>query len=185
LVSKVLSDEVTLPNWEQEPTASALLTRALNGSDESSLDCQLTLKQPIVAIGAPVEAYMPRAAQQLQTELVIPDHADVANALGAVAGGVVLQTRVLIQPLEGDSTSYRAHMSNGVHDFDTLADSVAYAQSIVPGQLKALTRQAGADQVEVQMVREDHSAPVKGRGEEIHLHTELIFTATGRPSLAQ
>jgi len=185
LISKVLSDEVTLPNWEQEPTASALLARALNGSDGSSLDCQLTLKQPIVAIGAPVEAYMPRAARQLQTELIIPDHADVANALGAVAGGVVQQMRVLIQPLEGDSTSFRAHLPDGVVDFDTLAESVAYAESVVPAQLEVLTRQAGADQVEVQMVREDHSAPVKGGwGQEIHLHTELIFTAAGRPSLA-
>jgi hypothetical protein len=103
-----------------------------------------------------------------------------------VAGGVVQQIRVLIQPMEGDSTSFRAHLPDGVVDFDTLAESVRYAESVVPGQLEALTRQAGADQVEVQMVREDHSAPVKGGwGQEIHLHTELIFTAAGRPSLAR
>ena len=185
LVSKVLSDEVTLPDWEQEPTAAALLTRALNGSPESSLDCRLTLKQPIVAIGAPVEAYVPRAARQLQTELIIPDHAEVANALGAVAGGVVQQTRVLIQPLEGERTYFRAHLPDGVYDFDTLPESVAYAQRVVPGQLEALTRRAGADQVEVQMVRKDHTAPVKGGwGQHIYLHTELTFTAAGRPSLA-
>jgi N-methylhydantoinase A/oxoprolinase/acetone carboxylase beta subunit len=186
LVSKVLSDEVTLPNWEQEPTASALLARALNGSQGSSLDCQLTLKQPIVAIGAPVEAYMPRAARQLQTELVIPDHAEVANALGAVAGGVVQQTRVLIQPLEGERTSFRAHLPDGVYDFDTLPESVAYAQRVVPGQLEALTRRAGADQVEVHTVRVDRDVPVAvGWGQRIYLGTELTFTAVGRPSLAR
>jgi len=186
LVSKVLSDEVTLPNWEQEPTASALLARALNGSQGLSLDCQLTLKQPIVAIGAPVEAYMPRAARQLQTELVIPDHAEVANALGAVAGGVVQQTRVLIQPLEGERTSFRAHLPDGVYDFDTLPESVAYAQRVVPGQLEALTRRAGADQVEVHTVRVDRDVPVAvGWGQRIYLGTELTFTAVGRPSLAR
>ena len=186
LVSKALSDEVALPNWEQEPTAAALLARALNGSQGSSLDCQLTLKQPIVAIGAPVKAYMPRAARQLQTELIIPDHAEVANALGAVAGGVVQQTRVLIQPLEGERTSFRAHLPDGVYDFATLPESVAYAQRVVPGQLEALTRRAGADQVEVQMVREDRTAPVKGGwGQHIYLHTELIFMAAGRPGLAR
>ena len=186
LVSKVLSDEVTLPNWEQEPTASALLARALNGSQGSSLDCQLTLKQPIVAIGAPVEAYMPRAARQLQTELIIPDHAEVANALGAVAGGVVQQTRVLIQPLEGERTSFRAHLPDGVYDFDTLPESVAYAQRVVPGQLEALTRRAGADQVEVHTVRVDRDVPVAvGWGQRIYLGTELTFTAVGRPSLAR
>ncbi len=191
LVSKVLSDEDQLPRWEQEPTAAALLTRALNGSGEAStqasnLDCRLTLKQPIVAIGAPVEAYMPLTARQLHTELIIPQHAGVANALGAVVGGIVQQTRVLIQPLEEtSSTAYRVHLPDGVRDLSTLEKSVEYAQRTVTNLLEAQARQAGADQVEVQMVRVDQVAPVRGGwGKHIYLGTELTFTAVGRPSLA-
>jgi N-methylhydantoinase A/oxoprolinase/acetone carboxylase beta subunit len=183
LVSKALSDEVTLPDWEAEPTAAALLARALNGSQGSKLDCQLTLKQPVVAIGAPVEAYLPRTARQLHTELIIPDHAGVANAVGAVAGGVVQQMRVLIHPLD-EEARFRLHLPDGVHDFATLAESVAYAQGVVPGRLEALARQAGAGQVEIKLVRVDRSAPVKGGwGSEIYLGTELTFTAVGRPGL--
>jgi N-methylhydantoinase A/oxoprolinase/acetone carboxylase beta subunit len=184
LISKALSDEGVLPDWENEPTAAALLARALNGAGEASLGCQLSLRQPLVAIGAPVEAYLPRAARQLHTELVIPEHAGVANALGAVAGGVVQQMRVLIHPLDQES-SFRLHLPDGVRDFDTLEQSIAYAQQVVPGQLEALARQAGADQVEVKMAREDLTAPVKGGwGREIFLRTQLTFTAVGRPSLA-
>ena len=60
LVSKVLEDEVGRPNWEGEPTAAALLQRALDGrssGDEarsSDLGYALTLRRPLVAIGAPV-----------------------------------------------------------------------------------------------------------------------------------
>jgi N-methylhydantoinase A/oxoprolinase/acetone carboxylase beta subunit len=186
LVSKVLSDEGTLPDWKQEPAAAALLARALNGSEASGLDCQLTLKKPLVAIGAPVEAYVPRTAQQLHTELVIPEHAGVANALGAVAGGVVQQMRVLIHPLEEDGNHFRMYLPDGVRDFVSLTESVAYAQEVLPARLEALARQAGADQVELKMVREDQSAPVRGGwGTEIYLNTVLTFTAVGRPSLAR
>lgn len=186
LVTKVLSDEGTPPDWEQQPAATALLARALDGSQNLKLDCQLTLKQPVVAIGAPVEAYLPRTSQQLHTELIIPEHAGVANALGAVVGGVVQQMRVLIHPLDEDDAPFRVHLADGVHDFATLEESVAYAKRVVPRQLEIVARQAGADQVEVKMARVDRTAPVKGNwGSEIYLSTVLTFTAVGRPSLAR
>ena len=77
------------------------------------LDCTLTLQQPVVAIGAPVEAYMPRVAEQLHTELVIPPHAEVANAVGAVAGGVVQRQRVLINPLDESERAARPPARRG------------------------------------------------------------------------
>jgi hypothetical protein len=93
--------------------------------------------------------------------------------------------RVLIHPLEEDSGYFRVHLFDGIHDFNTLEESVDYATRIVPDYLGELARQAGAEQVEIKVVREDHTAPVKGGwGSEIHLHTELLFTAVGRPSLA-
>ena len=185
LVSKVLSDEATLPNWEREPAAVALLSRALNGSDGSGLDCRLTLKRPVVAIGAPVEAYFPRTSAQLNTELVIPDHAGVANAVGAVAGGVVQQFRVLIHSLDSLESVLRAHLPNEVQDFHDLEVGVAYAEKVVTEYLAERTRQAGADHVEVKMHREDQIAPIAAQwGGEIYLGTQLTFTAVGRPSLA-
>jgi N-methylhydantoinase A/oxoprolinase/acetone carboxylase beta subunit len=186
LISKVLTDEVAPPHWEQDSAATALLTRALNGAQGSGLACQLRLKQPLVAIGAPVRAYLPRTSQQLHTELVIPEHAGVANAVGAVAGGVVQQTRIIIHPLDSLKSLFRVHLSDGVHDFTDLEAGVAYAQAIVPEQLAALARQAGADQVEVKMVRQDNIAPIKPDwGGELYLDTELTFIAIGRPSLAR
>ncbi|MFB0537993.1 MAG: hydantoinase/oxoprolinase N-terminal domain-containing protein, partial [Anaerolineae bacterium] len=166
LISKVLSDEATLPDgstelaevWEREPSA-ALLARALGNVPGSDLDCQLRLRQPVVAVGAPVEAYLPRVARQLRTDLIIPRHAEVANAVGAVAGGVVQQLRVMIRPLDADQ-SFRLHLPDGVRDFSSVEEGVAYAQKVVPVQLRALARQAGASQVEVQMIRVDRGAPV-------------------------
>jgi N-methylhydantoinase A/oxoprolinase/acetone carboxylase beta subunit len=140
----------------------------------------------VIAIGAPVQAYMPRLAEKLGTELIIPEHAGVANALGAVVGGVVQQIRVLIHPMEEDDAFFRVHLPDSVRDFPSLAECVAFAETTVPDHLENIARQAGADQVEVKLVREDRTAPVKGNmGNDIYLSTMLTFTAVGRPSLAR
>ncbi|MGD8465175.1 MAG: hydantoinase/oxoprolinase family protein [Anaerolineae bacterium] len=184
LVTKALSDESHLAQWEQEPTATYLLHRALDGDSGSTLGIELTLQQPLVAIGAPVEAYMPRVADQLHTRLVVPPHAEVANAIGAVAGGVVLRQRVLITPMD-DGDQLRLHLPQGVLDFGSVDQAVAHAQQEMALWLEERARQAGAAQVEVQMVREDKEVLVRaGWGDKLYLGTELTFTAAGRPSPA-
>jgi len=184
LVSKVLSDESHLPDWGQEPTAASLLGRALGDGDGSDLGFSLTLRQPIVAIGAPVGAYMPRVAEWLHTDLIIPPYAEVANAVGAVAGGVVQRRSVLIAPME-DGELLRLHLPEGIHDFHDLDEAIAFAQEQMVPWIEALARKVGAVQVEVQMTREDRGVLVKaGWGDELYLGTELVFTAVGRPSPA-
>jgi N-methylhydantoinase A/oxoprolinase/acetone carboxylase beta subunit len=184
LVSKVLDDEAALPDWEREGSANPLLARALGDVAASDLDCQLKLRRPVVAVGAPVEAYMPRVAGQLHTELVIPHHTEVANAVGAVAGGVVLRRRVLIRPV-GIDDHFRLHLPNGVKDVFSVEEGVAHARETVTADLLALAQQAGTDQAEVRMERVDKNAPVRGEGQSTYLETELTFTAVGRPSLTE
>ncbi|HFD38903.1 MAG TPA: hydantoinase/oxoprolinase family protein [Anaerolineae bacterium] len=184
LVEKALSDEAHLPDWEREPTAALLLDRALGDGGDEDLACALTLRRPVVAIGAPVGAYMPLAAGRLHTRLTIPPHAEVANAVGAVVGGVVQRQRVLITPLEKEGW-LRVHLPQGVRDFRDVEQAVAYAQAQMRPWMEAQARRAGADQVEVQMVREDQEVLVRaGWGDRLYLGSELTFTAVGRPSPA-
>jgi N-methylhydantoinase A/oxoprolinase/acetone carboxylase beta subunit len=158
---------------------------AMDGADGGELGCALTLKRPLVAIGAPVAAYMPEAARRLNTELVIPPHAEVANAVGAVSGSVVVRQRVLINPL-ADEEVLRAHLPDGPRDFDELEEAVTYTLQVVPEMLEAQARAAGAEQVEVRSVRQDHWAPTRGGGlDVIYLGTELQFSAAGRPRVTR
>ena len=181
LVTKVLSDEGSDPG--QERVDAALLERAVGDVPGSDLACALTLRQPVVAVGAPVEAYVPLAVKQLNTELVIPPHAEVANAVGAVAGGVVQRIEALIRPVN-ERKPYRLYLPDGVHDFVSLEAAVDFAGKTVPDQLEALTREAGADHVEIRVERDDRTSPVKaGWGDEIFVESVLVFTAVGRPGI--
>ena len=185
LVTKALIDEATRPDWQREPAAAALLARAMGSISASDLECRISLRRPVIAVGAPVAAYLPRTAGQLCTELIIPTHADVANAVGAVAGSVVQRIRALIRPVEADSF-FRLYLPDGVHDFARLEQAVAHVEQTVPAQVESMARLAGAEQVEVKRVRVDRTAPLKVEwGQDIYLETELTFTAVGRPSLVR
>ena len=108
----------------------------------------------------------------------------MANAVGAVAGGVVQRLRALIRPLDFGA-AYRVHLPDGFHDAATVEAAVAHAQAVLPDQLVELARRAGADQVEMKVERTDHVAQVDAEfGRDILVEIELVFTAVGRPSAA-
>ena len=190
LVSKALADDGIAARWDQEPAAAALLARALdgasrNGAGPRDLQCRLALRLPVIAIGAPVTAYVPAAAERLQTELIIPPHAEVANAVGAVAGGVVQQVHATIYPSSaGDH--FRLHLPDAVCDFPTLSEAAAFGEDALSARAVGQAQQAGAVQVEVRLVREDITAPVaEDYGMDVYLETRLTATATGRPGVGR
>jgi N-methylhydantoinase A/oxoprolinase/acetone carboxylase beta subunit len=145
----------------------------------------LTLNRPLVAVGAPVAAYLPAVARQLHAELVIPPYAEVANAVGAVSGSIVLRSHVVINPV-GAEGGVRVHLPDSIRDFDNLEAAVAYSQRVLTTALTTQAQAAGAEAVEVRMIREDRLAPVAtGIDQEVFLGTDLFFTAAGRPSPAR
>jgi N-methylhydantoinase A/oxoprolinase/acetone carboxylase beta subunit len=65
-----------------------MVDRALSGAPDGAalFASAITLNRPILAIGAPVGAYYDEVARRLHSRAIIPPHADVCNAVGAVAG---------------------------------------------------------------------------------------------------
>jgi hypothetical protein len=119
----------------------------------------------------------------LNTNLIIPRHSEVANAIGAVSGGVIQHHQVYIRPLNAGLT-FRLHSKKGSKDFIDLEQAVQHARKYMLPLAKKLAHQAGAEQVEVKMDRTDKRAKVRGH-EDVYLGTQLIFTAFGRPSIAR
>ena len=48
----------------------------------------ISLKMPIIGIGAPAAIFLPRVADLLHTDLILPPHYEVANAIGAAIAQV-------------------------------------------------------------------------------------------------
>src|SRR6202044_3108110 len=88
----------------------------------------LGLARPLVAIGAPVAAYYPDVARRLGAELLVPEHAAVCNAVGAVAG-VVSETRdVLVN--QPTLNVFRVHDPAGSRDYADATEAVEEARRV-------------------------------------------------------
>jgi N-methylhydantoinase A/oxoprolinase/acetone carboxylase beta subunit len=159
-----------------------LIDRAL-GADRGggSFSLTLGLRRPLVAIGAPVAAYLPAVASRIGAKLRVPEHAAVANAVGTVAGGVAQTVRILIRPAEADA-AYRVHLPHGTRAFPDLEEAVACARWEAGEAARSLALRAGADRPRVKIERNDRIARGgAGRLEEIYMETEVIARAVGRP----
>jgi len=75
-----------------------LLTRILGNRHGKLFNLSSQVSYPMVALGAPARAYFPLISKKTGAELVIPEHAEVANAIGAATGNIVEKLELLIQP---------------------------------------------------------------------------------------
>jgi N-methylhydantoinase A/oxoprolinase/acetone carboxylase beta subunit len=63
------------------------------------LGCQIVLKDPIVGIGAPAKAFLTDVARVLSTQIILPDHYEVANAVGTVVGNIMVRQESEVSPV--------------------------------------------------------------------------------------
>ena len=116
------------------------------------LGSHITLKMPIIGIGAPAGIFLPRAAQLLGTEMITPQHFQVANAVGAVAGGIMVSQEAWIFPqLRGlHVIGYYAQAGAQRQCFPKSEEASAYARKVIGEQAVAEARQAGAVEVHLE-----------------------------------
>ncbi|MBC6438858.1 MAG: hydantoinase/oxoprolinase family protein [Rhodospirillales bacterium] len=161
--------------------AAALLAPALEGRESDLFDIGIHFKRPVVAVGAPAETYYPEIGRRLHTEAVVPPHADVCNAVGAVAGGVAQRVDALITaPQEG---LYRCHLSEGIADFEDLEEAAKHTETDVSLRARLAAEQIGADDIAVQIERHDEIVAGKD-GSRLFIESRISALATGRPALA-
>lgn len=167
-----------------EPAREArglLPRRAVAGDAPSSLlRPALTLGLPLVGIGASAATYYPEIARRLGTESVVPEHAGVTNAIGAVASGVLQTVAITITaPEEG---RFRVHAPAGIRTFGSLEEAAAHAEAEARGRAEALAREAGGQQVAVTVTRADRVVSMAG-GLDMFVESTVTATAAGRPRM--
>lgn len=107
---------------------------------------QVFLKMPIIGIGAPAGIFLPRVAELLDTELILPEHHEVANAIGAVAGSVILTQDAWMYPqLKGmHPVGYYLQVKEKRLRFPTSEDAIGYAKEHLTSLVSREASTAGA-----------------------------------------
>jgi len=157
------------------------LLRAASKSPERALvGFSVRLDRPVIGLGAPAPAYYPAVAARLGTRAVVPEHAGVANAVGAVVGRVRIRaTGTITMPDEG---WFRVFAGAGPRDFSDPESATAYARSVLEAEAREGAADAGAGEVDMSIERHDTVAVVGGR--EMLVESTVTAVASGRPRFA-
>jgi N-methylhydantoinase A/oxoprolinase/acetone carboxylase beta subunit len=142
------------------------------------LQTTLGLAQPLIAIGAPVEAYYPEVARRLGATLSIPQHAAVCNAVGAVAGVVSQTVEVLVN--QPTFNVFRVHDPAGSRDYSDAQPALEHAQRAAGELALAAARRAGAADPHLETSVSEKRAQVSP-GTDYLAEAVARATATGRP----
>jgi hypothetical protein len=92
-------------------------------------------------------------AAALHTELILPEHHEVANAVGAIAGSVMVVEESLVYPrLSGeglDVIGYYVQAGNGRFEFESAAAALGHARDLSGRRALEAALAAGAHQPQV------------------------------------
>ncbi len=164
----------------QLPAAQqALFNLALGRDRAQAFDLRLHFRHALAGIGAPAHSYLPETAQQLGTSYCAPQHAEVANAIGAVVGLVKQSASATITPLS--ARSFRLHTPEGNSDFNSLEEAAHAAMQCLSRIASERARDAGA--VDFDLSEQRHDVIVDQDGEKVFFESQLSVHATGRPAL--
>ena len=163
-----------------------LVDKAVTGAHALDYDVSFRLNKPIIGMGGPAYDMLPKVAELLGTELVMPENYDVGNAVGAVSGKVVESIEILIQTATGttiDNPACTAFSRLGRFYYEKFDDGVEQATEAGKQYVMEMAKKAGAENIQI-TVGSDKSEVFVGKE---HLRTrfveiKLIITATGDPA---
>jgi N-methylhydantoinase A/oxoprolinase/acetone carboxylase beta subunit len=157
-----------------------LIDRVVEGRPVSGLlDAQPRLAHPLVAIGAPAAAFYPEVARRLGARLVVPEHAAVCNAVGAVVGVVSETVDILVN--QPQWKVFRVHGPAGIRDFGGAEEAIAAARELSRDLALAAARRAGAADPHVETSVTERRAS-SSTGDAYLAEATVRSRATGRPA---
>jgi len=169
---------------EKDGLATRGLARELldAGAREESArltDIAIRLTVPLIGLGASAPTYYPRVASALSTNALIPEHAGVANAVGAVVGQIRVSIEASIsQPEQG---RFRVYSHAAPRDFANFEAALAYAETVLTEDVRQRVREAGAREFDIRTSRIDKTAMIEGK--KTLIESQVTAVATGRPDI--
>ncbi|MEP4638704.1 MAG: hydantoinase/oxoprolinase family protein, partial [Yoonia sp.] len=130
----------------------------------------------VIGLGASASSYYGAVGGRLNARMILPEHAGVANAIGAVVGQVAMHETGTVT-------------SNGAEHFATLGQSFTdqnNAMAALEAQLKSTAtdkaKAAGVEDIRFTISRDIKEATIEGQP--MFLEATIKVTAQGRPRIA-
>jgi len=143
---------------------------------ERTMELSVKLSTPVLGIGAPARAWLPRSFEYIHTTTLLPDHYMVGTAIGAAVGTVGFTLTAEIRPTPRDR--HILFTPEGKTEFEDFDEAVQVGRETLEDLAKKRMQANDVKNPMMDFSMEKRSAPIPGG--ELHLCTILTLQATGR-----
>ncbi len=161
---------------KQQVLLEQMFTSAADPLANGLIKMQAELAIPVVGIGAPARSFYPPIENIMQSKVIVPEHAEVANAVGAITGVVKQSVQLTISPVSAKRVL--VHAPTEQKEFDELEPAAEWATALATELVLSKAEQAGGKQLQVAVDRHDNI--VEQQGQTTFFESTIIATATGR-----
>ncbi len=163
---------------EGQASSNPLLANLYRDSSTAGnlVQISLSLGTGLVALGASAATHYPHVAKNMGVELTVPDHAEVAGAVGAAAGSV--RQRVMISVTQPSEGRFRVHLPGGPQDLGVMEEALETARTAAGALAEDRAKQAGASRVTIDIAEDVKLVPLGG-GKELFIEALVRATADG------
>ena len=135
---------------------------------------------PIVAIGAPAHAWMPKVAARYGLRVIVPEHAEVANAIGAAVGHIEEEVEALVRKDQNEG-HYVVYL--GVERLEFLNLEEAKAACLAKAREQAIRRVEASGVSDYSLVEDvqDICVDTYLGGTSQYVETRICIVAAGDP----
>jgi N-methylhydantoinase A/oxoprolinase/acetone carboxylase beta subunit len=179
LLKRQLDDETNPEALHTCPVCKTLVKNLLAGGNDQYA-VRIDLKRPVVGIGAPIHFFLPRAAEAIGAKAVLPQDADVANAIGAITSDVVVKRHVRIIP--NQEGGFLIEGLAGARHFTNFDEANIAARTELSRMVRDLARDAGTSTRLVELTTQDKIA-TSADGSQIFMGRTINAKLTGQPDI--
>lgn len=180
LLEAAFAEDPAFAEEKPEVLARHLLTRAGVAGHRGVVQASLRLGVPVIGLGASAPNYYVAVGERLGARMVLPEHAGVANAIGAVVGQVRQRVSALVSsPGEG---RFVAHLPEGNQLFNDREAALQALEQALAAEARDRAERAGAAEATVTLSRDIREAEIEGRV--MFIEATVTATAAGRPRVA-
>jgi N-methylhydantoinase A/oxoprolinase/acetone carboxylase beta subunit len=147
----VRQNELHLPE-ELDGAWSRWFYQQALGASNPHISVTIAGRFPIIGIGAPAEIFVRRVAAKLHSRFELPAHPHVANAVGAVAGSVIVDKEALVFVQETDEErAFIVQFEKQKRSFQELQEALDYARHKAGQAAREAAEEAGAEEPQLQL----------------------------------
>ena len=177
LLKKQMARDFAIDDMEKTPVFQQLMQQIVK-PENNRYTINATLNHPVIGIGAPVHYFLPQAGKRLNAQVIIPEDADVANAVGAITSHILIRRKISIKT--NSLGRFVVEGVTGAQQFMSIDKAEEWALAYLKDQVQELGRSAGTSRKTVAVDINDRVVNTGG-GIPLFLGRTIVATLSGSP----